>query len=118
MFTPVRRKLHLYLSPLKMLSSPMAASKRLRGWMRGGFLSSFSVPGAGTFTRFDVSPEAGHGVGKGVVGVALILSHMRPACNSWSAVRPLRSIPGCPFGKVTDGPPLIGLHRLFGSVTL
>lgn len=36
----------------------MDASKRLRGAMRGGFLSSSSVPGAGMLTSFDLKPAA------------------------------------------------------------
>ena len=44
MLMPVSCRLQRYLSPLNKLSSPIEASKRLRGWMRGGFLSSFSVP--------------------------------------------------------------------------
>src|SRR5947208_2791786 len=35
--------------------------------MRGGFLSSFSVPGAGMLTRVDPNGPAGYGDGKGDV---------------------------------------------------
>ena len=41
-------------SAWKMLFLPTVASKRLRGAMRGGFLSSFSVPGAGMLTSDEV----------------------------------------------------------------
>src|ERR1700735_5489051 len=108
MFTACRRKLHRELSPLKMLASPMAASNRLRGCIRCGFLSLFPVFGAGIFTRFEVYSEAGHGVGSGVVGVALIPSQVSPAWNSSSAVNPLRSTAGCPL-RVVDVP----MHGLF-----
>src|SRR6266446_7109907 len=57
--------------------------------MRGGFLSSFSVPGAGMLTRVDPNCPAGHGDGKGVVGVACALPQNKPAWNSWSGVSPL-----------------------------
>src|SRR6058998_1208541 len=57
--------------------------------MRGGFLSSFSVPGAGMLTRVDPNCPAGHGDGKGVVGVACALPQNKPAWNSWSEVSPL-----------------------------
>src|SRR5436309_3846027 len=57
--------------------------------MRGGFLSSFSVPGAGMITRLDPNCPAGHGDGKGVVGVACALPQNKPAWNSWSEVSPL-----------------------------
>ena len=68
----VRRALHLYLSPWKMLSCPMAASKRLRDAMRGGLWSSFSVPAAGMLRYFDPYCEAGQRLFGliGVVGVA------------------------------------------------
>ena len=70
-FTAVSRRLHLYLSPRKMLSSPTEASKRLRGAIRCGFLSLFPVLGAGMLTRVELYSDAGQGVGSGVVGVAL-----------------------------------------------
>ena len=43
----VRSRSVLKWSVWKMLFLPTVASNRLRGAMRGGFLSSFSVPGAG-----------------------------------------------------------------------
>ena len=53
-------RLHVYLSPLKRLSSPMDASKRLRGATRGGLLSLSPVPGAGMLSRLEVSWLAWH----------------------------------------------------------
>src|ERR1700728_546568 len=94
-----------------MLSSPMAASNKLRGWMRCGFLSLLHVFGAGIFTRLELYSEAGHGVGSGVVGVALTPSQTSPAWNSSSAVSPLKSTAGCPF-KVVDVPS----HGVLGSL--
>src|SRR5438045_4168486 len=64
-------------------------SKRWRGATRGGFLSSLAVPGAGMLTRADPNCPAGHGDGKGVVGVACALPQNKPAWNSWSGVSPL-----------------------------
>ena len=46
-----------YLSPRKRLSSPRATSNTCLGAMRGGFLSSFSAPGAGMFTRVEPYSE-------------------------------------------------------------
>jgi len=40
------------------------------------------------------------GCGQGVVGVALIPLHAKPASNSSSPVSPLRSTAGCPFSVV------------------
>src|SRR6266403_2856112 len=105
--------LHLYLSPLKMLSSPTEASKRFLCAIRGGFLSSFSVPGAGMLSSVEVSCEARQGVGSGILGVAFTPLHASPASNSWSAVNPLRSIAGCPLSRVeTEAHPLLGSVRL------
>src|ERR1700722_2009356 len=104
MLTPVKRRLHLQVSPLNRLSSPMDASKRLRCWMRGGLWSLLPVPGAGILTRLDEYCDAGQGVGKGVVGVALIPSQVSPASNSWSAVNPLRSTAGWPLSVVEVSP--------------
>src|SRR3978361_1377978 len=105
MLTPVRRRLQRYLSVLKRLSSPMEASKRLRGAILGGFLSSFSVLGAGMLTRFEVSPLAEQRAGSACVGVAFTPLQARPAWNSWSAVRPVaaRLMAGVPSGR-TDAP--------------
>src|ERR1700758_1184815 len=83
---PVSRKLTLYLSPLKMLSCPMAISNRLRAAMRGGFLSSFSELGAGTCNSLEPNCDTGHGFGKACVGVARSDPQNNPASNSWSAV--------------------------------
>ena len=52
------------------LSWPTARSNRLRGWMRWGLWSSFSVPGAGIFTRVEANCDAGQKVGNGAVMVA------------------------------------------------
>src|SRR5439155_25381621 len=89
MLTAVSWRLILYLSPRKRLSSPTVMSKRCRGATRGGFLSSLAVPGAGMLTRVDPNSAAGHGDGKGVVGVARTLPQNIPAWNSWSGLSPL-----------------------------
>src|SRR5437870_1706895 len=61
--------------------------------MRGGFLSSFSVPGAGMLTRVDPNCPAGHGDGKAVVGVAGLF------CGSAHAT-PTTALPSpCPAGQ-------------------
>ena len=57
----------------------MEASNRLRGAMRGGFLSSSSVLGAGMLIRLEVNCEARQGVGRAVVGVALTPLQAKPA---------------------------------------
>src|SRR6202035_382018 len=82
----VNCRLTLYLSPWNRLSCPMAISKRLRPAMRGGFLSSFSVFGLGTFNKVDPYCERGHGFGSATVGVARIDPQKSPASNSSSAV--------------------------------
>src|SRR5450631_170719 len=82
----VRRKLTLYLSPLNMLSCPIATSNRFRGAMRAGFLSSFSEFGAGTCNRLDPNCDTGHGFGNACVGVARSDPQNSPASNSWSAL--------------------------------
>src|SRR5580704_5063497 len=86
MLMTVKRKLHLYRSPWKRLSSPTAASNKLLGAIRGGFLSSFSVPGTGTFTSVEPNWDARHVNGKGVVGVACCAPQKNPASYSRSAV--------------------------------
>src|SRR5579859_522784 len=95
----VTRTLHLCLSPWNRLSSPMERSKRLLGAMRGGFLSSSSVPGAGTFMSDDPYIDAGqilapraevNGVPAGFVadgGAGREEPQKRPAWNCWSALR-------------------------------
>src|SRR4051812_15903079 len=50
-FTALNLAVTLYLSVWKRLSKPMPASNMCRGAIRGGFLSSFSVPSAGIITR-------------------------------------------------------------------
>ena len=55
--------------------------------MRGGFLSSFSVPGAGMRMSGDESCEAAQLV-MGAARVALTLPHWRAICCCWSAVKP------------------------------
>src|SRR5581483_1506783 len=87
----VRRRLHLYLSPRKRLPSPTARSKRCRGAMRGGFLSSFSVPGAGIETRVDPYCDDAQLV-SGLVNVGNRLPQNRPACICWSALSTLKSM--------------------------
>src|SRR6266478_862815 len=58
--------------------------------MRGGLWSSFSVPGAGIFTRFDPYCD-GAQVVRGCVSVGRWLPQNSPACNCWSAVSPVKS---------------------------
>src|ERR1700692_2510289 len=96
----VSLRLHFRLSPLKRLSSPMEAANRLRGAMRGGFLSSSSVLGAGMLIKLEVNCDARQGVGRGAFGVARTPSQAKPASNSWSAVSPLKSTAGWPFRVV------------------
>src|ERR1035437_7681219 len=97
----VSRRLTLYLSPLSMLSCPMATSNRFRGAIRGGFLSSFSVFGAGTCNSVDPNCDTGHGFGRACVGVARNDPQNSPASNSSSALRgtpneSVIAIAGCP----------------------
>ena len=83
MLTADKRRLHLCLSPLKRLSSPTETSKRLRGAMRGGLWSSFSVPGAGIVTYLDLYSFAGQrrlGTDP-IVGVANTPPQESPAWN-------------------------------------
>ena len=70
------------------VSTPTDASKRLRGAIRGGFLSSSSVLGTGIRTSLEVSASAAQVV-KLVVGVARTPSQASPAWNCSSGVRPL-----------------------------
>src|ERR1700722_834629 len=86
MLMAVNCRLTLYLSPRNTLSCPTAISNRLRPAILGGFLSSFSVFGLGTFKRVDPYCDKGHGFGSAVVGVARSEPQKRPASNSWSAV--------------------------------
>ena len=62
--TAVSRRLHLCLSPWKRLSSPIEASKRLRGAMRCGLLSLSPVFGAGILIRLEVNCDARQAAGK------------------------------------------------------
>ena len=135
----VSRRLTLYLSPRKMLSWPTARSKRLRGAIRGGLWSSFSVPGAGIETNVEPYCDGAQLV-KGDVNVGNTLPQCRPACICWSAVRTVkstgvvvsvangtarrdvlkvhpRSDPGRPLAGVfttrsPDRPNPLGLHRV------
>src|SRR5215471_2347598 len=68
----------------------MATSNRCRGRMRGGLLSSFSVPGAGMWMSVEPNCEAGQKpvVLIGVVGVAWTAPQKSPAWNCWSGVSP------------------------------
>src|SRR5271156_1118012 len=103
--------LQRYRSPRKTFSCPITASNRLREAMRCGLWSLSPVLGAGILTRLELYCDTGHGVGRGAVGVALTPLQIRPAWNSWSAVRLLRSTAGCPLSN-TEVP----RHGLFGSV--
>ena len=58
--------------------------------MRGGLWSSFSVPGAGIFARFDPYCDGAQLV-RGCVSVGRWLPQNSPACNCWSAVSPVKS---------------------------
>src|ERR1700722_15993118 len=80
--------------------------------MREGLWSFDPVPGAGIFSSVEEYSEARQGVGNACVGVARIPLHVRPASNSSSAVKPLRSTAGWPF-KVVDvsGQALFGLFE-------
>src|SRR5271167_1982715 len=100
--------LHLYLSVLNRLSSPIARSKRFRGAIRGGLWSSFSVPGAGTLVSVEPNCDARQVKGSGEVGVACTPLHVSPASNSWSAVKGIRlafaiTMAGCPLSVVDCG---------------
>ena len=55
----VKRALQRKRSPWNRLSWPTARSNRLRGAMRGGLWSSFSVPGAGIFMYLELYCEPG-----------------------------------------------------------
>ena len=58
--------------------------------MRGGFLSSFSVPGAGI--EISVDPNwAGAQLMSGEFSVGRTLPQNKPACNCSSALNPVRS---------------------------
>ena len=105
----VTRALHLNRSPWKRLSSPRLRSKRLRGAMRFGLWSSFSVPGAGILMKVDPYTDAGHTLGPskagllvhvgsvdreeviGVFIVGCVDPQKRPAWNCWSAEMPFKS---------------------------
>src|ERR1700740_1222858 len=83
----VNCRLTLYLSPWNKLSCPMAISKRFLAAIRGGFLSSFSVPGLGTLNSVDPYNDRGQGFGSATFGVARCDPQNKPDSNSWSAVR-------------------------------
>src|SRR5579859_1566492 len=83
-----------------MLLLPRETSKRLRGAMRGGLRSLSPVPGAGMRSRDELYCDAGQTAGSGLPGVAFCPLHMRPAWNSSSAVRLLRSMAGWPLRVV------------------
>ena len=58
--------------------------------MRGGFLSSFSVPGAGMLASVDEYSEGAQDWNP-AVRVAVTPLQVSPACACWSNVNPLRS---------------------------
>src|SRR5580704_19518628 len=87
MLMAVSWRLTLYLSARNRLSCPMETSKRLRAAIRGGFLSSSSVFGLGTFSRVDPYCDRGQGLGRATVGVECWEPQNNPDSNSWSAVR-------------------------------
>src|SRR5690242_19829126 len=91
-------RLHLYRSPLKRLSSPTDTSNRLRGLIRGGFLSSFSVPGAGMEIKVDPN-RVGLQELSAAVGIARWDPQNSPAWNCWSALKLVRST--FPVGLLT-----------------
>src|SRR5438270_3282919 len=68
----------------------MLASKRLRGAIRAGFLSSFCVPGAGILMRVDPNC-AGAQLVSGVLNVGTTFPQNNPAWSCWSAVNPVKS---------------------------
>src|SRR4051812_25477523 len=90
MLMAVSCRLHLYLSPRNKLSSPTETSNRCRAAMRGGFLSSFSVPGAGIEIRVDPYWAGAHVV-SGALSVGRTFPQNNPACNCSSALNPDRS---------------------------
>src|SRR5258707_15517555 len=109
MLMTVTRALHLNRSPWNRLSSPRLRSKRLRGAMRLGLWSSFSVPGAGIFIKVDPNCDAGHTLGPSklellvhaglvdreeVIGGFMVGREdpqKSPAWNCWSAEMPFKS---------------------------
>src|ERR1700739_4200266 len=86
MLMAVSWRLTLYLSPRNRLSCPTETSNRLRAAIRGGFLSSFSVFGLGTFNRVDPYCDRGQGLGRAPVDVARCETQNRTDSNSCSAV--------------------------------
>src|SRR5208282_4267164 len=119
MLMAVKRRLHLYRSPRKRLSSPTARSNRLRGAMRGGLWSSFSVLMPGTLMNVEPNCVAGHSATPGTEetrlevmkvpvgfdaegGAGKELPQKKPASNSWSALS------GFPNGSSISMPPVVG----------
>src|SRR6266566_2449321 len=83
----VKRKLHLYRSPWKRLSSPTLVSNRLRGATREGLWSESFVPGAGRLKSLAPTggcPAQTAGV-RGFANVATLLPQKRPIAICWSA---------------------------------
>src|ERR1019366_4761622 len=74
-----------------MLSWPRLRSNRLRGAMRGGLWSSFSVPGAGIETSEEWYWDGAQRV-SGLVSVGRCVPHSSPDCICSSPVRPVRSM--------------------------
>src|SRR5690242_1645477 len=107
----VRRALHLCLSPPKRLSWPMATSKRFRCAIRGGLLSAFSAPGAGTEARVERKIDPGHRLAPRdeAIGVPARFAaeggagreapQTSPDWNCWSALRAVRSTVPEPSSK-------------------
>ena len=73
----------------QMLSSPRVRSKRLRGAMRGGLWSSFSVLGAGRLSSDEVNCDTRQALGSGWPSDGFTPLQAKPAWASWSAVRAL-----------------------------
>ena len=79
--------------------------EKLRDAIRGGFLSSFSVFGAGNCNNVDPNCDTGHGFGRPCVGVARCDPQNSPASNCWSGLRgapneSVKAIAGCPVEVV------------------
>src|SRR5215469_15844903 len=104
-----------------MLSSPAARSNKCRAAIRGGFLSAFSVPGAGMLITVDPYCDAGQrfapseeliGTPSGFAAVgacARIEPQNSPASNCWSGVIiDASTTVSLPAGPLLQSPPAHG----------